>query len=251
MMSSNNYLIAQSIVIKSGELKTDTSITSLKLENNNEDDYLINGLFFTSAIAGSFLLDNTFRNGLKAKNENNIFLKIGHNYGEVYYNYLFAGTMLLSQFVSKNNKVAKTGKILFEALTVGSIATISLKFIFGKSRPYLGKGNMDFLWFETSNRKNSFPSGHVVTAFTTSTVLSKSINNTYASIVLYGLAGLTVYQRITSDNHWFSDTVLGASIGFLAGEYLSVWNERNEDNNYLLIPFFTKNNIALSFSFNL
>jgi membrane-associated phospholipid phosphatase len=82
-----------------------------------------------------------------------------------------------------------------------------------------------FNFFETDFDHTSFPSGHTVVAFTTSSVLAATIKNTYASIALYSLAGLTAYQRIYSNNHWFSDTVLAAIIGTVVGNALVKINE--------------------------
>ncbi len=85
--------------------------------------------------------------------------------------------------------------------------------------------------FKTDNPHNSFPSGHTVVAFTTSSVLAASIKNTYASIALYSLAGLTAYQRIYSNNHWFSDTVLAAIIGTVVGNALVKINDDRFDQD--------------------
>ena len=219
------------------------------INSSTESENFRKSLIYVSLIGGSFLLDSTIRKEITEGNDKNLFLRIGHNYGDVYYSFYFAGALYVTQFFWKNNEVAITGKTLLESLAIASLASVSLKFIFGRSRPYVEKGNIHFNWFETKNRRNSFPSGHVITAFTTSTVLSKSLDNTYASIFLYGLAGLTAYQRISSDNHWFSDTVIGASIGILVGEYFSNLNANKEASDYMLIPFYSQNTVGISANF--
>lgn len=196
-----------------------------------------------------FLVDNAIRNGIKMNN--NTLLEFGHSYGEFYYSLGLSGSLYLTQFIFDEKKIAATGKALFESLIVGGLTSISIKYIFGRSRPYKEKGVTNFNWFETENINNSLPSGHVITAFTTSTILSKSINNIYASIVLYGLAGLTVYQRISTDNHWLSDAFLGASIGILVGEYFGNKINSKTSQNYNLIPFYSRNNYGVSFQLNL
>jgi len=202
-----------------------------------------------------FLVDNSIRNNLKniSASNNNILLKAGHEYGEIYYSMGLAGALYLTQFLFDDHKAASTGKVLFESLVISSIAAISIKYIFGRSRPYTEDGSTKFNWFETDNKYNSLPSGHVITAFTTSTVLARSIGNTYVSIALYGMAGLTAYQRIASDNHWFSDAFLGAAIGILVGEYFSKINESKSEksNSYNLIPFFSRNSSGISLTINL
>ncbi len=229
------------------EERNSIEFSSSNLHSNdfeNSSDLFYKAGIVTATTGLLFLVDNTIRNNIKlstASNDNTL-LDIGNKYGVYYYNLGLSGVLYLTQFVTKNKKIANTGKVLFESLVVSGLASISIKFIFGRSRPYkeevVGKLN----WFETENVFNSLPSGHVITAFTTSTVLSKSIGNTYASIALYGLAGLTAYQRMASDNHWISDVFLGSAIGILVGEYFSTVNIKNssESANYNLVPFFSK-----------
>jgi membrane-associated phospholipid phosphatase len=100
---------------------------------------------------------------------------------------------------------------------VSGLIAQTLKFSLGRARPYLNKGAYYFNPITPNNDYNSFPSGHTIVAFTISTVLSRRFNNTYASIGLYTLASLTAYQRIYSNNHWFSDTFLSAAIGIVVG----------------------------------
>jgi membrane-associated phospholipid phosphatase len=222
-----------------------------KYEENTSDAFYKIG--FVAASTGLlFLSDNMLRNNIKISTtaKDNTLLKVGNKYGVFYYNLGFSGALYLSQFVTNNRNIANTGKVLMESLIISGLASISIKYLFGRSRPNREEGVTQFNWFETDNIFNSLPSGHVITAFTTSTVLSRSIGNTYISIALYGLAGLTAYQRMASDNHWFSDVFLGASIGILVGEYFSDVNDNNisESGNYNLIPFFSHNYNGISFS---
>lgn len=215
---------------------------------NNNDYLLKSGIAFVGTTL-MFLVDKPVRRNIHKNN--NAFLDIGHGYGEFYYSLGLSGTLYLSQFILKDQKIAATGKALFESLIVGGIVSISIKYIFGRSRPYIENKVTDFNWFETKNIFNSLPSGHVITAFTTSTILSKSIDNIYASIILYGISSLTAYQRMSSDNHWFSDAFLGASIGILVGEYFGNKIKSKNENNYNLIPFFSTNSLGFALQINI
>jgi len=217
--------------------------------NYEEQNIFSDNIFYTlGAITGAtsllFILDESIRKEIsKSKlHKNNTFLEIGHNYGEFYYSLGLSGIMYVSHFILKDDKIGRTAKSLFEALLVSGAVSITFKYIFGRSRPYREDGVAKFNWFETKNIFNSLPSGHVITAFTTSTVLAKSFDNLYVSIFLYSLAGLTAYQRIESDNHWFSDLFLGASIGVLAGEFFSSKNftDNSKNVNFNLIPFISE-----------
>lgn len=221
-------------------------------KNALSSDLLINSGIAVLSTGILFLLDNQIRNEVVNKRNDNVLLDIGHEYGEISYAFGLSGALYLTQFVFNDNNLGNTGKVLFESLIVGGLLSISLKYIFGRSRPYLEDGNTKFNWFETQNIYNSLPSGHVITAFTISSVLSESINNSYASIFLYGLAGLTAYQRVSSDNHWFSDAFLGGAIGVIVGKYFSDLSKRNKLNSdsYNLIPFWSKNYSGISLNYN-
>lgn len=231
---------------------------SFVLENNNDQkiepsDHLFIKAGLASIATGMlFFTDNSIRRKLTNKNyQNKFLLDVGHSYGETNYNFGLAGVLYLSQFILDDKIVANTGKVLFESLLVSGVLSISIKYIFGRSRPNRDEGNTKFNWFEIKNTFNSLPSGHVITAFTTSTVLSRAINNNYASILLYGLAGLTAYQRIASDNHWFTDVFLGASMGYLVGEYFSKLSKNKTiiSGEYNLIPFFYENSFGIAFNY--
>lgn len=66
-----------------------------------------------------------------------------------------------------------------------------------------------------SNRR-SFSSGHAAATFALATVSSHSYGRK-AAIPLYALAGAVAFSRVTSGNHYPSDAVAGATIGYLAG----------------------------------
>ena len=247
-------LYAQRESDQSDSIKYASAIDLIENKDHNEN-YLIKIGIGTAVSAASLIFDKKVRNSavVDYKDRDNIFLKVGHSYGDFYYNIYFSGALLLSQLVTDDREIARTGKALFESLIVGSLFSISIKYIFGRSRPYKEEGNLKFNWFETKNKNNSLPSGHVITAFTTSTILSKWIGNDFVSVILYGLAGLTASQRITTDNHWFSDVVLGASIGYLVADYFHHQNQIENCGNksYNVVPFFSNygGGITLSYSF--
>jgi membrane-associated phospholipid phosphatase len=187
----------------------------------------------------------------QTKFQNN-FTKFGKYYGELYPLVALSVGVYGGGLVFGNEELRTTGRILIESLAAAGITTTVLKVVLGRSRPYLNKGEFNFNLFDIKNENNSLPSGHTTVAFTISTVLAKRIDNVYASIALYGLASLTAYQRIYSNNHWISDTFLGAAIGYSAGSYFSnLEEERNEKNkskvSYKLFPNINSSGYGISF----
>ncbi len=154
---------------------------------------------------------------------------VGEKFGAGPYALALSGVLYLSGQVVQDSELRKTGVILAEAIFLNAIPTELLKVAMGRSRPYTNEGNYDIDFFRINDDHNSLPSGHTSTAFVIATVLSQRIDNTFASIALYSLAGLTAVQRIYSDRHWFSDVVLGAAVGTVVGLKVVKLNSENED----------------------
>lgn len=211
----------------------------------------------TGALLGAtgFLLlaDNTIQNA--AQKNHTVFqdnaVKIGDYYGNGIFSAGLGGTLYLTGLIFQHNNARITGRILLEALAASGITVQILKILIGRSRPYKDNGNTFFKPFNSNNDFNSLPSGHTIIAFTVSTVLSERIDNIYASLGLYGLAALTAYQRIYTDNHWFTDTVVGAVLGYSIGKFFTSLHEDDDTNNgktsHLLnmYPMVGNNNIGI------
>jgi membrane-associated phospholipid phosphatase len=140
-------------------------------------------------------------------------------------------------FVTTEPEVRLTGRLAIQALISGAIAETAVKFIAGRARPYTEEGPHSFLWFETADDHHSFPSGHTMAAFALSTVFAERIGTTWSRIGFYSLATLTGLSRIKNDQHWASDVVLGAAIGFSAGwEALRGEEEGAVGSGFELLP---------------
>jgi hypothetical protein len=201
--------------------------------------------------AGSFFIDKSIRD-VVAKNHSNTMddiTEVGHKYGNAGYMIILSGAAYLTGKIIKNNDISETSRMILETLAYAGIITTVLKVGMGRARPYTGDGAFDFFNFKLNNDFLSFPSGHSTTAFAVSSVLAAKINNVYASIALYGLAGLTMYQRIYSDNHWFSDTFAGAVISTVIGNAIVKLNEcpgKSNRNSLTVLPAIQTNSMGLS-----
>lgn len=166
----------------------------------------------------------------KTKTLNDIS-EVGRIYGEISYAAILSGSLYLGGKIFKSKDVSVTGRMLIEGLLYAGLTTTIIKFTTGRSRPYMNEGNFNFNFFQTTNDYLSFPSGHSTVAFTLSSILSQRINNTFVSVGLYSLAVLTVWQRMYSDNHWLSDVILGASIGYFIGKAVVKFDDNSKSNS--------------------
>jgi len=117
-----------------------------------------------------------------------------------------------------------TGKLTHnDALTAstirGSIAcvaagtvTLVLKEVCGRSRP---RESLDDPYqFDPFSGDDSFPSGHTTLAFAAATALDRETGSIWVPIVAYPTAALVGWSRVADREHWTSDVVAGAAIGY-------------------------------------
>jgi membrane-associated phospholipid phosphatase len=215
--------------------KTTTGIFNSPFQFGN-DDFILTGIII-GATAFSLTFDNPVRNNV-AKIQSPALdrvTRVGENFGSGKYVLGLSGALYIGGHIFADKEIRMTGLMLTEAIILNGIVTVGLKVITGRSRPFRNNGNtdIDFLEMEFEDIENSLPSGHTSTAFTVATVLSERIDNIYASVALYSLAGLTAFQRIYSDKHWLSDTVLGAALGTVIGLKVVKLNSEADDPSSL------------------
>ena len=104
-----------------------------------------------------------------------------------------------------------------------------MRYALARRRPYTSVNNQyEFEWFNSDGELQAFPSGHMVVAATTSTILAERINTWWARAILYPFALLTGYARMYNDKHWLSDIIFGAALGYGSAKFVLNQEERRE-----------------------
>jgi membrane-associated phospholipid phosphatase len=137
--------------------------------------------------------------------------------------------------LTRSERTRTTGLMLFESIAISGSITAVCKVLTGRSRPYVNEGAFRFRGVRFSDESLSLPSGHSTVAFAASSVLASRIGNPAAAAGLYLLAGLTAASRVYRDEHWISDTFLGAAIGTVVGNAVVRFGEREAAGAGLLI----------------
>lgn len=160
--------------------------------------------------------------------------------------------------VFKNQKAKQTGILSLQALAhAGLIVTVG-KLVTGRERPSYGKGKSTWHWFPTSLRQfsgeaqskyDAFPSGHNIAAWSLATVIAKQYSKTViVPILVYSAATAVSFSRVTEDTHWFSDVIIGGTLGYTIGAFV-VKNRKN--TRWTLLPVSDGKNVFLSGTFKL
>jgi hypothetical protein len=129
-------------------------------------------------------------------------------------------------------ETASTAETSLKAGAYALGASFMTRFAVGRARPYQELGNASFDGFNTGAFQSGFTSNHVSLAFALATPFAQKHDMPW----LYGVAGLSAVGRIQSREHWLSDTVASAFMGYAIGTL--VGNQQNPDKGvrYTVTP---------------
>lgn len=124
------------------------------------------------------------------------------------------GAAALLAFDGTDPQRSRTGYAATESGVTAFLAATGLKYAVARARPQEGLGNASFRASATNAGTSAFPSRHAAVAWAVATPFAKE----YGADWLYGAAALTNLARVGSREHWVSDTVAGALIGYGIGQ---------------------------------
>lgn len=186
-----------------------------------------NVLISSSVVVGPVLsstVDKDFRKAVSRRGfptYNGDFWDGPTAYGFVQYPSIFGGALYTIGLVSREEGIRKTGRMLLQALAYSGTVTMGMRYLLGRHRPFVSTRNQyEFSWFSSVGDTQSFPSGHTVVAFATSTILAEQIDTWWARVVFYSFAAMTAYARLYNDKHWLSDVIFGAALGYGSAKYV-------------------------------
>jgi membrane-associated phospholipid phosphatase len=113
-------------------------------------------------------------------------------------------------YAAKKPELRRIGPELVVGFAVAQAGTQLVKHLAGRARPYLDEGSGKFRGPTLKDHHLSFWSGDVTTSFVLASVLSEEARQPLITVLLYGLASTTAFQRIHTDHHWLSDVTAAA-----------------------------------------
>jgi membrane-associated phospholipid phosphatase len=122
------------------------------------------------------------------------------------------GLYVWSKIISHDDHERETGILAGEAAINSYAVDTAFKYAFGRERPYQDQGLGNFF-----HGGDSFPSDHSAVAWSIASVVAHEYPGPLTQIAVYGLATAVSATRVMGQQHFPSDVVVGAAIGWLIG----------------------------------
>lgn len=143
-----------------------------------------------------------------------------------------AGTYVVSA-INKDCRLRNMSLAVLQSFVYAEVATAGIKVLTCRVRPSDVNGQQTtdngqswlgpFAAFEST----SFPSGHAMRSFAVAATVSGFYpEKTWVGVVSYSMATLCSLGRIASKEHWTSDVVVGAALGYFIGKGVVKFNNK-------------------------
>ncbi|HEU5453266.1 MAG TPA: phosphatase PAP2 family protein [Terriglobales bacterium] len=127
-----------------------------------------------------------------------------------------SGAAWLAGCHKQDDGLRSTGEMALEAAGVAQLLDLGLKEAFRRVRPN-GKNEPGDFW----DGGSSFPSGHATVSFAIASVVAHRAHRRWIKWGAYGLATAVTAARFGARKHFLSDLVIGSTLGYVTGTYLS------------------------------
>ncbi len=125
------------------------------------------------------------------------------------------GISIVGGYLLKNEKLMDTGLMSLKSIVLASMATQGLKAVTNRGRPYLELGNEFGQDSGLSEELDSFPSGHTTVLWSMAPIIASQYKDRpWTPYSAYLIAIVGSLSRIYTDDHWASDVLVGAVIGY-------------------------------------
>ena len=122
-----------------------------------------------------------------------------------------AGAFLLGHLTG-NDRMSETGFLSGEAAINSTAVAYVFKSIMQRPRPFQDNGKGTFF-----QGGSSFPSEHAAIAWSVASVMAHEYPGTLTQILAYGLATTVSATRVTGQQHFASDVIIGSALGWYFG----------------------------------
>jgi membrane-associated phospholipid phosphatase len=153
-------------------------------------------------------------------------IRVSNDFTHVGSGYVLVGaagaTYLFGKF-EHHEGPREAGILALEAVANSALVVEGLKLATNRQRPYVPPGTGKFWPDDTDvySFSSSFPSGHAAASFAFARVMvEETPGHPWLHALFYGLATSIAIARVTGENHFPSDALVGSVIGYTIGGYV-------------------------------
>ena len=174
-----------------------------------------------------------FVNGTFGDDQSNAISKCTDVFGEEYF---ILPSVALTYAISAINKDCRLRNMSLAALqsfVYAEVASAGLKVLTCRERPIANSqqptaNSQSWLGPFATFESTAFPSGHAMRSFALATTVAGFYpDRKWVGVVSYSLATMTSVGRVISKEHWMSDVIVGAALGYFIGRGVVKFNEKN------------------------
>ena len=152
--------------------------------------------------------------------------------------------------IDKNQRLKNMSLATLQSFIFAEVASAGIKILTCRERP-LGANSQIWLGPFATFESTSFVSGHATRAFALATTVAGFYpEKKWLGIVSYSLATATSIGRVISKEHWTSDVIVGAALGYFIGRGVVKFNEKIGNVNSVRIePIATNYGVGIAVRF--
>lgn len=217
----------------------------------DKKDWLKAGIV-AGVTGGFYLLDARIRDFAQNHHNGvaNKMATVGNDLGNPLYTLPPVAAFYLYGTLADDSKARKTSMLAVESLAISSLFTEAIKVTAHRDRPNSGASPNTWEGPHFGSKNLSFNSGHTASAFSIATVFAEQYKDSpYVPPIAYGLATLTGLSRIYSNEHWASDIVFGAAIGYFVGKTVVKYHNDGLFKKVSITPIFSDDFKGMSVSY--
>ena len=122
--------------------------------------------------------------------------------------------------MSHNEHVRETGILAGEAMVDAIVVDELTKLCSFRERPNVDNARGEFYIGSTGGVNSSFVSNHSMIAWSSASVMASESHSRWKQIALYSAAAGVSLSRVTAQEHFPTDVLLGSAGGWLIGHYV-------------------------------
>jgi len=153
-------------------------------------------------------------------------IRVSNDFTHLGSGYVLAGAAGVTYLFGKlkhEDRPREAGMLSLEAVADASLVVEGLKLATNRQRPYVPPGTGKFWPDDTDiyTFSSSFPSGHAAATWALARVMvDETPGHPWLHALFYGLATGVSIGRVTGENHFPSDALVGSVIGYTVGGYV-------------------------------